>query len=220
MQSYAIPASASAVMARYGNIIFLERPVHDGDLFSRRHPAMTRLNRAKIFAPFAALVGFDERVRRKEVAYVPKVELDADEEWELNRRLMILHKRTANSRLARANAVAVHCVVYDDILFRALELMHCRAGDSLQVRVPLRNVPGHRMQKPGLGVVGCNNAHLAVGRCSQSNPHGNHCGQDVDSGLISSPSTDGHHSTQIHYTYRVILEWSTPRDELPLLPHP
>ena len=103
MQSYAIPASASAVMARYGNIIFLDRPAHDGDLFSRRHPAMTRLNRAKIFAPFAALVGFDERVRRKEVAYVPKVELDADEEWELNRRLMILHKRTANSRLARAN---------------------------------------------------------------------------------------------------------------------
>ena len=75
MQSYAIPAASSAVMARYGNIIFLDRPVHDGDLFSRRHPAMTRLNRAKIFAPFAALVGFDERVRRKEVSYVSKVEL-------------------------------------------------------------------------------------------------------------------------------------------------
>ena len=65
MQSYATPAASSAVMASYGNIIFLDRPVHDGDLFSRRHPAMTRLNRAKIFAPFAALVGFDERVRRK-----------------------------------------------------------------------------------------------------------------------------------------------------------
>ena len=62
MQSYAIPASASAVMARYGNIIFLDRPVHDGDLFSRRHPAMTRLNRAKIFAPFAALVGFEQYI--------------------------------------------------------------------------------------------------------------------------------------------------------------
>ena len=62
MQSYAIPASASAVMARYGNIIFLDRPVHDGDLFSRRHPAMTRLNRAKIFAPFAALVGDEDVV--------------------------------------------------------------------------------------------------------------------------------------------------------------
>ena len=112
MQSYAIPAASSAVMARYGNIIFLDRPVHDGDLFSRRHPAMTRLNRAKIFAPFAALVGFDERVRRKEVSYVSKVELDADEEWELNRRLQILHKLTANSRLARANTVDINVEYY------------------------------------------------------------------------------------------------------------
>ena len=112
MQSYAIPAASSAVMARYGNIIFLDRPVHNGDLFSRRHPAMTRLNRAKIFAPFAALVGFDERVRRKEVSYVSKVELDADEEWELNRRLQILHKLTANSRLARANAVDINVEYY------------------------------------------------------------------------------------------------------------
>jgi len=112
MQSYAIPAAASAAMARYGTIIFLDRPVHDGDLFSRRHPAMTRLNRAKIFAPFAALVGFDERVRRKEIRYVAKVELDADEEWELNRRLLILHERTANSKLARAHAVVVKVEYY------------------------------------------------------------------------------------------------------------
>ena len=112
MHSYAIPAAASAAMARYGNIIFLDRPVHNGDLFSRRHPAMTRLNRAKIFAPFAALVGFDERVRRKEITYVPKVELDADEEWELNRRLLILHELTANSKLARANAMDVKVEYY------------------------------------------------------------------------------------------------------------
>ena len=41
---------------------------------------MSQLNRAKIFAPFATLVGFDERVRRKEINYVAKHELDADEE--------------------------------------------------------------------------------------------------------------------------------------------
>lgn len=68
---------------------------------------MTQLNRAKIFAPFAALVGFDDRVRRKEISYVSKVELDADEEWELNRRLQVLHELAANSRLARANAVEI-----------------------------------------------------------------------------------------------------------------
>jgi len=109
MQSYAIP---SAVMARYGNIIYMDRPVHNGDLFSRRHPAMSLLNRAKIFAPFAALVGFDDRVRRKEISYVSKVELDADEEWELNRRLGILHGLTANSRLSRANAVDITVEYY------------------------------------------------------------------------------------------------------------
>jgi hypothetical protein len=77
--SYAVPAA----VLRYGNIIFQDRPVHDGDVFSRKHPKMSQLNRAKIFAPFAALVGFDERVRRKEITYVSKHELDADEEWEI-----------------------------------------------------------------------------------------------------------------------------------------
>ena len=52
-------------------------------------------------------MGFDERVRKKEINYVPKLELDADEEWELNRRLYRLHCLTANSRLARANMVCV-----------------------------------------------------------------------------------------------------------------
>lgn len=110
MQSYAIPATAAATIAKYGNIIFLERPVHNGDLFSRRHPKMS--NRAKIFAPFAALVGFDDRVRRKEISYVSKVELDADEEWELNRRLRILHELTANSKLSRINTVDVMVEYY------------------------------------------------------------------------------------------------------------
>lgn len=64
-------------------------------------------NRAKLFAPFAALAGFDERVHKKEIVYVSKHELDADEEWELNHRLYKLHCLTANSRLARANMVRV-----------------------------------------------------------------------------------------------------------------
>lgn len=103
------PASLSVppAVARYGNIIFRDGPVHDGDVFSRKHPKMSQQNRAKLFAPFAALVGFDERVRKKEINYVPKHELDADEEWELNHRLYKLHCLTVNSRLARANMVCV-----------------------------------------------------------------------------------------------------------------
>jgi hypothetical protein len=46
----------------YSDIIGLRRPVHDGDVFSRRHPKMTQLNRAKIFAPFDALKGFSEAI--------------------------------------------------------------------------------------------------------------------------------------------------------------
>ena len=99
----------SDAVARYGDIIFRERPVHDGDVFSRRHPKMERLNRAKLFAPFAALVGFDERVSRKEVPYVPRHELDADEEWALGRKLVELRRLTENGALARENRVRV-CV--------------------------------------------------------------------------------------------------------------
>ena len=104
--------AAAAVFKRYGSLLFMERPVHDGDLFSRQHPKMTLLNRAKIFAPFAALVGFDEHIRSKDVQYVWKRLLDADEEWELNRRLNILHSLTYNSRVARENAVAVNIEYY------------------------------------------------------------------------------------------------------------
>ena len=46
----------------YKDIIDKERPVHDGDEFEARHPKMSRENRAKIFAPFAALKGYEEAI--------------------------------------------------------------------------------------------------------------------------------------------------------------
>lgn len=42
---------------RYADIIDLPRP-------KMRHPRMDRLNRAKIFAPFDALRGFDEEIEK------------------------------------------------------------------------------------------------------------------------------------------------------------
>ena len=44
----------------YEDIIDKKRPVHDNDDFSIRHPKMSREDRAKIFAPFAALKGSEE----------------------------------------------------------------------------------------------------------------------------------------------------------------
>ena len=46
----------------YKDIINMERPVHKGDEFEARHPHMSQENRAKIFAPFAALKGYEEAI--------------------------------------------------------------------------------------------------------------------------------------------------------------
>ena len=89
----------------YDDILGLQRPVHDGDVFSRRHPKMTRLNRAKIFAPFAALTGFEEAVRSKQTPYVPRRQPDAEGLRALNRALRLLERATRNGALARQNRV-------------------------------------------------------------------------------------------------------------------
>ena len=44
-------------MTEYEDIIHLQRPV------SRKHPPMAREHRAAQFAPFAALSGFEDRIR-------------------------------------------------------------------------------------------------------------------------------------------------------------
>ena len=46
----------------YKDIIDKQRPVHDDDEFEARHPKMSIENRAKIFAPFAALKGYDKAI--------------------------------------------------------------------------------------------------------------------------------------------------------------
>ena len=88
--------ATATTIAKYGNIIYLDRPVHNGDLFSRRHPKMT--NRAKIFAPFAALVGFEDRVRNKEIEYIARRELGEEEQSYLNKVL---------NRISRGDRVSV-----------------------------------------------------------------------------------------------------------------
>lgn len=48
------------------------RPRHDSDAFSRRHPPMTICHRAKIFAPFAALKGYDQALAHKKGRTAPR----------------------------------------------------------------------------------------------------------------------------------------------------
>ena len=46
----------------YSALLQKQRPTHRGDAFYVRHPPMPREKRAKIFAPFAALKGFEEAI--------------------------------------------------------------------------------------------------------------------------------------------------------------
>lgn len=50
----------------YSSLLQKQRPAHKGDAFYVRHPPMPRERRAKIFAPFAALKGFEEAINEKE----------------------------------------------------------------------------------------------------------------------------------------------------------
>ena len=70
---------------------------------SRKHPLMDAGQRAKIFAPFAALRGFDQAILSKDVQYEERRFLCDEEQDELSRRLNILHDLTFNGRTAREN---------------------------------------------------------------------------------------------------------------------
>lgn len=82
------------------------RPRHEKfDDFWRKHPTMDPAHRAKLFAPFDALRGFDFAVHKKEIAYYNKIVPGEDELCELSRRLSILHACTKTARMARENHV-------------------------------------------------------------------------------------------------------------------
>lgn len=110
--------SAIGVMAmpadfRYREVFLKGKPQHDRcDPFRIRHPRMNTGHRAKIFAPFDALKGFNEAVSAKEVLYENRIELSSEDAAELDRRLTILHNLTYNSRMARANRVQVSVTYY------------------------------------------------------------------------------------------------------------
>ena len=99
-----VPIAATALP--YVDIINLQRPIHEGDVFSRRHPKMTQLRRAKIFAPFAALSGFEEHIHNKEVLYEPRRERDQVDVHRLGVILDWLHEKTITRRIARENRIS------------------------------------------------------------------------------------------------------------------
>ncbi len=93
--------------SRYAALLQQQRPVHSLDAFSFRHPAMPRANRAKIFAPFAALKGFEEAIESREPVRVPRRLLSEEEQEALSLRLQALFQLCPDSRAVRENAVTV-----------------------------------------------------------------------------------------------------------------
>ncbi len=92
---------------RYAALLEKQRPVHSFDAFSFRHPAMPRASRAKIFAPFAALKGFEEAIDAKDVFRFPRRFLSEEEQEVLSLRLQELFALCPDSRAVRERAVTV-----------------------------------------------------------------------------------------------------------------
>ena len=94
---------------RYTKAYARGRPHHvEYDAFWLQHPFMPSGHKAKIFAPFDALKGYDECIASKEVLYEPMREPSQD----IDLRLNILCSLTPNSKIARINRPAVSVTYY------------------------------------------------------------------------------------------------------------
>ena len=88
----------------FKDLFYRGRPRHErNDIFRIRHPEMDHTHRAKIFAPFDALAGFNEAVASKQILYEPKRQLSETEKEKLNARLFQLHSLTYNGSAVRKN---------------------------------------------------------------------------------------------------------------------
>jgi len=98
---------------RYKSVFLKGPPRHpELDAFRMKHPSMDYFKRAKIFAPFDALKGFNEAVASKEVLYENKRELDDETKEEIDYRLGILANLTRNSRMVRSNPTTISVTYY------------------------------------------------------------------------------------------------------------
>lgn len=66
-------------MGRYDDILYREPPVSD------KHSRMKNADRAKQFAPFAALKGYEEAIKAQERLYEPPMMLSESRKAEINR---------------------------------------------------------------------------------------------------------------------------------------
>ena len=87
------------------------------DIVRKGRPCSLRVHmpnsrRAKIFAPFDALAGFDDAVASKEVLYEEKRRMSSQDLEAFNQTLARLKALTINGRVARENKVLVEAEYY------------------------------------------------------------------------------------------------------------
>ena len=82
--------------------------------------------RAKIFAPFAALVGFEEAIEEKQRLYVEKRELNDEETEALERTLALLHEQTQSRRTVKEHPVTATVLYYVPCADENHEAYGCR----------------------------------------------------------------------------------------------
>ena len=102
---------------------------------------MSAADRAKQFAPFAALRGFEEALRKQERVGVDKVDLSEDAAEELNRRLCAVEKGMLVSAVYYADGEYLRrtgIVERIDPVFRTLRIVDCAISfdDLLQLDIP------------------------------------------------------------------------------------
>ena len=89
----------------YREIYQIGKSTHVGDYFSLRHPHMPSYKRAKLFAPFAALRGFDKEISAKEIHYTVKKVKDEESLRQMNEQLNELKEKTDTRKKAYHNHV-------------------------------------------------------------------------------------------------------------------
>ncbi len=93
---------------KYRKVFDKGKPVHDlDDPFLIKHPKMDLSRRAKIFAPFDALRGFDVAVIAKNEVYENRKEADNEILEEIGQKLSFLNELTKTKNQAIANSIRV-----------------------------------------------------------------------------------------------------------------
>ena len=82
------------------------------DTFYIKHPPMSPLRRAKLFAPFDALSGFGGRIAAKEVLYRERRILTEEEKEELDRRLAVIRSLAPDTRTAREKQLHIEVTYF------------------------------------------------------------------------------------------------------------